>query len=841
MATQNINNYYFNRLDIRADESSYTDFFLVADEKQYDQEVIYSPYLIGYNDGNRLPISIELSNTGCSQNFSYSYGDYFSGNTIISLNNYNVNPLNDTCYSAFTGVCDVGLTGIDNGLVTNMTGQTLYYSMGIRDDYKFDPLYYDRRFKMRPVTGYTQSPNERFSGITAQTLYNIVTKTATTIGQYYELYGGYLQGFYKLFGYDYEVLPERMNKGWTVEMMLKPRLIDEYVPSSGQTYLNNIYTENSGTFFFMGARAENKFYHYADGITDTFSGYTRVTSGLTECLGTCACSNTAITNSNCYSLYPASAITISQNCQKTTVVQEDHNPENDSFSNALSLRFDGDPSNPHLCVKFLLLTGSCVTTGSCETTGLTFESGYTITEICSSEGIYDVCATGSTGIEKWLMLDVVFERNITWNDCDLLNMGGLGDIRQMHYTASTYNNSVSLIGPPLTHSGNTYPSKVETIQLNRKWLDQREYRLGKLKFFVNGKLFMTIENFEEIIPRELNEVKEKQIGVPFNISWGGGTFGLRESLTFSGCSGATGPYIQDPEVMCDNTLSGTSLSALTTNILLEQNFGGTFMGGISEFRMYVEPLGAAQVQHNYRILKDKFNLFNFNCPNNSCIVDDGDFTVILIPNTTPTPTPSVTPSITPTPSIGPPTTPTPTPTSIPFIPGSFSFDADYIVLTYSFTDGSDLDTRTRVTVPNIGQTGLTESLGWCVESEWPTSGIPILTWAGDNTGTGFESVLIDLIEFKSRYPGENIIVMNSKAFWYGTLGLNPVTIQVTLYKGGTMVLDPDNYIFYNNTFTAAYGALSPGTTVTTNESNCIEGDNITSLQYNLTTYQGQFI
>lgn len=669
MATQNINNYYFNRLDIRADDSSYTDFFLVADEKQYDQEVIYSPYLIGYNDGNRLPISIELSNTGCSQNFSYSYGDYFSGNTIVSLNNYNVNPLNDTCYSAFTGVCDVGLTGIDNGLVTEMTGQTLYYSMGIRNDYKFDPLHYDRRFKMRPVTGYTQSPNQRFSGITAQTLYNIVTKTATTIGQYYELYGGYLQGFYKLYGYDYEVLPERMHKGWTVEMMLKPRLVDEYVPSSGQTYLNNIYTENSGTFFFMGARAENKFYHYAAGTADTFSGYTRVTSGLTDCLTTCACSNTAFTNSDCHTLYPSSAITISHNCTTTTVVQEDHNPEDDVFSNALSLRFEGDPSNPHLCVKFLLLTGSCSTTGACETTGLTFESGYTITEICSTDGIYDVCTTGSTGIEKWLMLDVVFERNITWDECDLLNMGGLGDIRRMTYTASTYGNTVSLIGPPATHSGNTYPSKVETIQLNRKWLDQREYRLGKLKFFVNGKLFMTIEDFEEIIPRELNEVKEKQIGVPFNISWGGGTFGLRESLTFSGCSGTTGPYIQDPEVMCDNTLSGTSLSGLTTNILLEQNFGGTFMGGISEFRMYVEPLGSAQVQHNYRILKNKFGLFNFNCPDNACIVDEGDFSVTLViaPTPTITPTPSITPTITVTPTITPTLSVTPS-TTLPITP-----------------------------------------------------------------------------------------------------------------------------------------------------------------------------
>jgi hypothetical protein len=55
------------------------------------------------------------------------------------------------------------------------------------------------------------------------------------------------------------------------------------------------------------------------------------------------------------------------------------------------------------------------------------------------------------------------------------------------------------------------------------------------------------------------------------------------------------------------------------------------MGGISEFRMYVEPLGAAQVQHNYRILKDKFNLFNFNCPVNACVIDVCDFNTTLIP------------------------------------------------------------------------------------------------------------------------------------------------------------------------------------------------------------------
>jgi len=48
--------------------------------------------------------------------------------------------------------------------------------------------------------------------------------------------------------------------------------------------------------------------------------------------------------------------------------------------------------------------------------------------------------------------------------------------------------------------------------------------------------------------------------------------------------------MQDPEVMPNQTLSGTSYSALTTNILLEPTFGGTFDGAISQFRMYTEPL-----------------------------------------------------------------------------------------------------------------------------------------------------------------------------------------------------------------------------------------------------------
>jgi hypothetical protein len=210
---------------------------------------------------------------------------------------------------------------------------------------------------------------------------------------------------------------------------------------------------------------------------------------------------------------------------------------------------------------------------------------------------------------------------------------------------------------------------------------------------------------------------------------------------------------------------------------------------------------------------------------------------------TPTQTPSVSPTstITPTPT-RPSTTPTPTSTPIPYIPGDFTFDADYIVVTYAFNDGTDLDTRTRVTVPDIGQNNLSDYIGWCCAEQWPTSSNPILTWGGDNTGTGFESVLIDLIQFKIDYPGQNIITIQTNAAWYGTVGTNPVFIQAKLYKGGTMVADPDNYTFTNEGFTAGYGTVSNGVVVNLELfGNCIDGENIKALEYNLTNYQGRFI
>jgi len=163
------------------------------------------------------------------------------------------------------------------------------------------------------------------------------------------------------------------------------------------------------------------------------------------------------------------------------------------------------------------------------------------------------------------------------------------------------------------------------VELNNNWLLEKDYRKGKFKIYVNGLHFATFDNVEEIIPRGLYGPKETQVGVPFNISWGGGTQGLHENLVFSAMpTSFINQYIQDPELFPPNILSGTSLSALTTNILLEQNFGGTFDGGISMFNMYAKPLSVPEIQHNARVLKNRYKLLNPYCKD--CDVNiDGDF------------------------------------------------------------------------------------------------------------------------------------------------------------------------------------------------------------------------
>jgi hypothetical protein len=748
MARQNINQYVYPNLYPKF-ALDFTDISLTSDETGFNQEVVFSPYLIAQTYGNKLPIYLDINDTNTVQNITLSYGTYNPNNIFVSQNYYNGQNLDLSCQIGGSS-CDIGLTGIDNGFVSEMTGQTIYFTNGIFDpSLKFGRNYFDRRFKMFQVTANTNSPNIRFSGFSDEVVYEVVSKYDTFVGHYHELYGGFYQGFYKLFGYDYDILPDRMNKGWSVEMILKPRLTNEYTPGAGQTTLNEVYSNNKNIFFYLGTRAENKFYHYASGTSNCFTGYTRVTTGL-DCIETCACCNRTITNSRCIYVYPPRSIGGShdphanygcnlcggnsvvagscgcgcgesscltcgwecrthicgdvilptptptptpspyptncilpepcgcETCQSCTTCDvcsytgfssiEDtceKDPKWDALSNNIAFRLCGESNNPQIGVRVLKFTGGCENSGSCDTTGVTYTTGYTVVDYCSPP-IYPYCAAVNPAYlneEHWFQVDFVWERYTWLDECDLYYRGGLGDITEKQLLQSLANNTVSLIAPPYTRGLDDL--EVEIIQLNEKWLIDKEYRNGRLKIYINGKIFYTIEDVEEVIPRGLNTDKEKQVGVPFNISWGGGTQGLRENLTFTSCSGLTGPYQQDPELFPTIDFSGTSLSGLTTNILLEQNFAGTFEGGISQFRFYVEPLSAPEIKHNFELRMTQFQMFNPDCPDckvSACTPSDFDF--VIVPETpTPTPTITKTPTQTPTQTV----TKTPTQTVTPTI------------------------------------------------------------------------------------------------------------------------------------------------------------------------------
>lgn len=168
---------------------------------------------------------------------------------------------------------------------------------------------------------------------------------------------------------------------------------------------------------------------------------------------------------------------------------------------------------------------------------------------------------------------------------------------------------------------------------------------------------------------------------------------------------------------------------------------------------------------------------------------------------------------------------------------SFQFNADYIMVTYEFTTGKDLDTRTRIVTPNVGQTSQTSYIGWSVLSQYPTSGTPYEIWGGDNQNTGFESVLFNINLFKSLYPLETEIVIDCRGFWYNEVGTTPVNVSATLWKGGLPV--KDSFIWVNPTATESFQITSTGLMISlSTKDSTTSGQRIATLTYNLNDNTG---
>ena len=193
------------------------------------------------------------------------------GGKIYSLSSWTGSTVDET------DLDDIGLTGIDNGfikfnkgLISNydflniLTGSTYHIDSG------------DTRFFMSPVTGNTQEYIYPMSAVTDDEG-NV---------QYLSFNGGFYQGFYKVFGFNYQTLPSKPEYGWTFNFKIRPRCDYENLPGT----INAKHPENDGMFFYMGTRAENKFWEYypnSSAMMEEFIVQDADTEGYmaTECSG----------------------------------------------------------------------------------------------------------------------------------------------------------------------------------------------------------------------------------------------------------------------------------------------------------------------------------------------------------------------------------------------------------------------------------------------------------------------------------------------------------------------------------------------------------------------------
>lgn len=109
---------------------------------------------------------------------------------------------------------------------------------------------------------------------------------------------------------------------------------------------------------------------------------------------------------------------------------------------------------------------------------------------------------------------------------------------------------------------------------------------------------------------------------------------------------------------------------------------------------------------------------------------------------------------------------------------------DYFVFNFSNTDGVDMDIRFAFLSPSISG-----YLGWGVNDVLSANGQNIAFWGGDSTTTpGKESVYVDKAKLLLAFPGITSFQVDLRAFWYGTVGTNPVVLNMDAYQGGTMVI-----------------------------------------------------
>lgn len=636
MANLKVNNYHGLRLKINRDE--YWDFYLKKD--------FYASYKLSSGLYDKCLIAyIDLSDEECSDKDKWIY----------SKSNYTWENSLSVGYTLY----NISFLGVDNGLFTyrkDRISNKDFFELFQKNNLKLEEN--DIRLKLYAV-----------SGNTLQYEYPLHFEENRV-----KLNGGFFQGFFKTECDKYQVLPSSFEHGDTLNFEFTIKKCD--LEKESYKTLNDKYPQNKGIFFYLGARAENKWIYMYDkddedgletcyelGVDDyveggeidkkdyiignfydpnpDFDGYDPFELGdytdynyyydiddMPEYLGTSkphitltwCCGNDDDDNyefallpffngCGCSTSYKKVKV---KSSEKSSLNGCDEFGDNYIFDNGEVMGLDEarDYIEPELNISDF----------EYET-----DNGFKLSEANqyyfytdNKFLFFDRTKTGKT-VSNWVegtefmyagrksqfKGNLFILMNRTKTGYTVSNIDSLRDQSANEYNPynDLYNNALAfritdkgeigyrMLIKDCNKEGRDKTSIIEgysfeNVVPNCEWCTiniRMSFVFGKMKlyFYVNGKLKYVTKDLPMIQLKSLNELYEKQEGVPYNISIGGGTQGLAETILQN--------YMLNP----------------TRVYPLEKYFAGSFIGYISSFKIYNCDMEQMILEQNYEKNKEQ--------------------------------------------------------------------------------------------------------------------------------------------------------------------------------------------------------------------------------------------
>lgn len=514
----NITNNNFNRLDLTVSKSDYWDFIL---SKENDPSIVLDGSFF-YDD--KLISYININDNRC-----------VSGDSIYSTFDYKW----DMSVNNGLSLLNSGFNNIDNGAI-------IFDKNNISAE-DFSVLVTGSTFEIN--SGDTRLSLKMISGNTGDYKYPI-SYMSDSNGNYIQLEGGFYQGFFKS-GDNYSILPDKIQSEISFDFVLKP----DFLSLPQIDTLNYKYPENKGIFFYMGLRSENKFwyeyfkndeYKYVVSKTGQTSPMIYFVSGVTD--------NTTGKTLHTTDGFPTNA-------------QNIYDIETDNKYLLFNRTKYGYEANDFDETKEYHITGQT-------RENLTYYLDFNRTG--TGHTAHDIDNGSLTGLTKpYKIIDDVIDNAICFRIKDD------GSIGYRTINSNCNGNTDFIINEEYSKANIVRDNEmcfinVRMIMNNESNLNcEYSNRLFKLWFYVNGKLVFVSKDISELNLREINDTKEKQETIPYNISIGGGSQGLCDMVGFN--TGSTTQYL----------------------FPIEKYFGGSLIGSIYKFRVYYGKMDYSKIKNNY--------------------------------------------------------------------------------------------------------------------------------------------------------------------------------------------------------------------------------------------------